>query len=371
MKDFHTIMNRVGIVLGVLLLSQTLLGRDLYVDPDRGDDGANGLAPQAGPERSGPVKTIAKAVGLAQPGDTVHLTPRPTPYRDCVLLRERSGEPGKPITIDGHGVTITGADPLRPADWTDLGEGLYRSDTLYAALRGDDSVIQRVFFLFKGRMQRMGRTSKGAKAPFKKPEDLRPGEWTFQAGSNSFYVRIAAGESLADAAIEIPYRANGVAIRGKKNEHLVLRNLTVTHFLNDGYNLHQHSKHVRFENIAAFECGDDGFSAHEGCDCEVEGYRASGNSTGFANGFGSHVKLKTAYLAGNHANEILQMHDSTFEIRDTHVVTQAARPVVVRGNAGKGQICRGSLENVLIQCRADRAKPFEIGKDAVVRANHV
>jgi hypothetical protein len=36
----------------------------------------------------------------------------------------------------------------------------------------------------------------------------------------------------------------------------------IGHFYNDGFNVHGAQRHLVYQNIAAIECGDDGFSAH-------------------------------------------------------------------------------------------------------------
>jgi len=46
--------------------------QSLYVDPTVGSDSADGLLPVA-KDASGPVKTINRAISLADPGDTVFL----------------------------------------------------------------------------------------------------------------------------------------------------------------------------------------------------------------------------------------------------------------------------------------------------------
>jgi hypothetical protein len=250
------------IVLGCLLAPGLAWARDFYVEPDRGVDSADGS--------SGPLRTIARAVALAGAGDTVHLAARAEPYRESVALRSRAGDTGRPLIVDGHGATLSGAEPLRAAEWVAAGPGLFRNNTLYATFADGDFAIQRMYFIFNGQMQRMGRTSKGPKQPFKAPQSLAAGEWTFVPGTSVFYVRIAPGQALADAHVEFPSRLNGVGIHGKGNAHLVIRNLTVTHFLNDGFSIHHEAKNVRFENIGACENGDDGFSAHETCETDIK-----------------------------------------------------------------------------------------------------
>jgi hypothetical protein len=85
---------------------------------------------------------------MAQPGDTIHL--RPIVYREYAGFYGVRGEPGKPITLDGHGATLEGSDPLKPEQWQEAGTDLYRCDNLLPYL--DDAIIQRWFLLWDGKM---------------------------------------------------------------------------------------------------------------------------------------------------------------------------------------------------------------------------
>ena len=58
--------------------------RDLHVDATSGNDQND--------SGSQPVKTIAAAIRLARPGDTIHL--RPETLRDWAPFFDKSGEPG-------------------------------------------------------------------------------------------------------------------------------------------------------------------------------------------------------------------------------------------------------------------------------------
>ena len=70
-----------------------------------------------------------------------------------------------------------GGDPIDATTWTEVEPGLFRNDNFLP--RFDDAMLGRWFFLWGGKMNHMGRTSKGPSAPLKKPEALQPGEWTF------------------------------------------------------------------------------------------------------------------------------------------------------------------------------------------------
>ena len=93
------------------------------------------------------VKTIAEAIKLAQPGDTIHLEPKV--YFESAGFHGKQGAPGKPITLDGHGATLEGSDPLDVAQWREVSPGLFVNDNLIA--RNDDAIMGRWFFLWDGK----------------------------------------------------------------------------------------------------------------------------------------------------------------------------------------------------------------------------
>ncbi|MBI3880978.1 MAG: hypothetical protein HY301_13080 [Verrucomicrobia bacterium] len=321
----------------------TGLAREFFVNNESGSDAAAGLAPDQA------VRTLAKAVSLLKPGDTLHLAVTREPYRESLKLNDGfGGVPGKPITIDGHGATITGSDPLRTDGWVEAGApGLFKSAKLLGELEefGDAAKLMRVFFLFDGVMQHMGRSSKGAHAHFKSPASLQPGEWTYVEAEKSFYVKVAG--QLADAKIEAPYRRNGVAVRTPKEAltGVVIKNLIVCHVLNDGFNLHGTSRDFLLQNIAAYECGDDGISPHETCEVTIDGFWSIGNSTGMGNGYLSVTKASNVRLEGNLAHQFMTGHAPVTELHNAVIVaTKGTQPV----NISNSQDTRLLMDNVQI-----------------------
>src|SRR5262249_19798303 len=153
--------------------------------------------------------------------------------------------------------------------------------------------------------QHMGRSMKGARARFRPPSALKPGEWTYVEAERSFYVRVEG--KLADARVEAPYRRNGVAIRGARvaATHVLIKNLIVCRALNAGVYLHGTTRDFRLENIAAYECGDDGISPHETCEVTIDGYWGVGNSTGMGNGYLSVTRARNVRLEGNLAHQFM------------------------------------------------------------------
>jgi hypothetical protein len=343
-------------------ISPPTTGRDLHVDPTAGNDASDGIA--------GPVKTIARALKLAQAGDTVHLAP--VRYKEVAIFANKVGEPGRPIILDGHGATLDGADPLKPEEWQLVSPGLYRNDHL---LRMDPAILMRWFFVFDGKMNHMGRTSKGTSAELKKPSDLAPGEWTFVPAApitretkdgkpwdaalvqGAFFIKLDPAKTLADAHIEAPMRSAGVSFGGKC-AHLVIRNVIATHVYNDGFNIHGDQRDLVFENITAIDCGDDGFSAHESAECRIDGFTSIGNSTGFCDVGTSSTHYKNVFIRGCLGYDVFFTSHGTHSLENALVESSAARAVSVgRDGAGEGT-CTVRFQNVLVR-RAAGAKPQE------------
>jgi len=365
--------------LPLLLLSiaaSAAYGTDYYVDPTLGTDRATGLAAKVD-GANGPVNTIARGLKLAQAGDTVHLAP--VVFKESAVFNNRAGEEGKPITLDGHGATLDGSESLNPEDWTEVSPGLFRNDHL---LRLDDGVIQRWFFLWDGKMNHMGRSSKGLRPDFKKPEELQPGEWTFIKDDSrkepnsanifgAFYVKLPPGQKLADAHIAAPMRSAGVQMSGT-NKWLVMRNLIATHVYNDGYNIHGSSRDCIFEKIRAFECGDDGISAHDDCRFRVDGLVSMGNSTGIADTGDSITEYNHVFIKDCLGIDLLFFGGNRHAIHNGVVLSAAHTVISLTGEkTGKDDAtCTLLLDNVFIRREAAPAEA-RVGKGGVLDAQHV
>jgi hypothetical protein len=299
------------------------------------------------------VLTIHQAIRGAEPGDTIHL--EAITYRDYAGFYGKKGAPGKPITLDGHGAILEGSEALEPAKWTEVSPGLFKNEELLPRL--DDAITSRWFFLFDGLMQRMGRTSKGKSAPYKRPDELQPGEWTFvkdptrekppsKQTYGAFYIQLALGQKLGDAKISHPVRSAGVQFGGD-NAHLVIKNLTATHPYNDGFNIHGDCRDVVFEDIRAIECGDDGISAHESAQYRVDGFVSIGNSTGICDTGTAQTSYRNIFLARNIGFDLYFLDEGRYAITNALVLSSAQNPFSTTGRE-KGD-CRLALENVLFR----------------------
>ncbi len=317
-------MKRAGlrIAAGLLLISGMLAAKDIYVNNRDGSDAA------AGDSESAALLTIAKARTLAAAGDTIHLADTGKVYRESFSFTQSAGRADARLTVDGHGATISGADPLNEADWQPVGPGLYKNGTIYDQYKFNKEVIWRYFFVFDGKMNRMGTCLKGKSAPLKEPPALQEAEWTFVAAEKAFYLKIDPAKKLADYRIEIPVRANGVSIHHTA-DFVTIKNLTATHVYNDGYGLSGEGKNLRLENIRAVDCGDDGISAHAGSGAKIKGFYSSGNGTGICDTGNSETFYEDVLI------ENIVGVDLYFLLERSGKSAHGIKNAVIIGNGGK------------------------------------
>ena len=154
---------------------------EYYVDQATGDDAKDG-------SQAAPFKTILHAVKRAGAGDTVHLVPGDQPWRESVVFNthptwyHKGGEPGKPLTIDGHGSWISGADLCPSKDWK----------------KEDDGVWSHTGMAYSGIVVIEGRLE----GQVTDMDVLEPGELCYQGWANRLYYRVRDNRSPMPA-IEI------------------------------------------------------------------------------------------------------------------------------------------------------------------------
>ncbi len=281
--------------------------------------------------------------GHLRPGDRLTVLPSVKPIRSNLFIKDVKGTEEQPIVIDGGMNLFQGTVPLDPAQWENRGRGRFVCRRPYAS-----SMVDRYFMVIGGRIVRMGRFSKGGRAaPLRAPETLRPGEWTAvrlsvdekdkRRGIYEFHLQLSFDiTDPAQVRVEEPQLklSSGVMVFGGCR-HVVIRNFIVRHFLNDGYNIHHHNENVKFENIAAVECGDDGLSAHQDGSIEVENYVALGNSTAICHINRAVSSHRNVYAEGNLGYDLLFTQQTVNIFEKLYMRLSSVRGVMVKNQAGE------------------------------------
>jgi len=344
--------------LTLLLTVSAAFCADTYVDYTRGKKNNPGTAQQ-------PMDKIARALPKLRPGDTLYILPSKTPIRDTIDIKSLAGTKDKPIVIDGMNNIFLGSRPLDTKKWTEAKPGVFTSERELAS-----SMASRYYMIHKGCAVFMGRCTKGDKnPPFKAPEELQPGEWTIvdpepksRAKHNvTFYLRLAEGESTPqDGQWEEPAQISGVRIAAWCDEqncghkrcegecihahcsNVIIRNVIVKNFWNDGFNIHGKVQNLAFENIAAVECGDDGFSAHEMAEVTAKNYVSIRNSTGICHIQQANCQHDNVYIEGSRGVDFNPCN-TVCSLTNAWVRGTSARGVMLEGTQSGGVVMKNCL----------------------------
>ena len=127
-----------------------------------------------------------------------------------------------------------------------------------------------------------------------------------------------------------------------------------------------------FENIAAIECGDDGFSAHEDAECRIDGFTSIGNATGLCDTVSSITHYRNVFIKDCHGYDIYFIGDSPHSIENAIIESSAARALEVSQLTDRAQNGPGSvtLKNVLLRRIASVAGEARISRGGRLTLDH-
>ena len=237
----------------------------IYVDNVKGNDRNNG-------SQSMPFKTLRKAASKLSPGMTLFIVPNSKPYNASLVLSKLPVETGKVITVDGQNAVLNGLKDTRKM-WKPAGKDLYKREA-YKHIQ-----VKRHFMVINGKLQRMGIYAKLRRPKLKSPDKITPGEWTYVKSENCLYLKLPAGKTINDISLLEPSDRSYSGVMIIKTSNIVVKNLTVEYFKNDGFNIHGSCQNISFENVTAKYCGDDGISAHEDSTIKVKNFASIGNAS--------------------------------------------------------------------------------------------
>ncbi len=234
------------ILLSTALFLSSASAREWHINPETGNDESNGT-------KDTPLATAQIAANRAEPGDIIHLHPENALYRQSITLNKGQTR----LTIEGNGVTLTGADPLKVA-WESLGGNLQRT-------RLPIPRWGRHLLVVNGKKVHMARRSVHPK-DFPPAEELKDGEFRWDdIDDKEGWLTLKGSTKNLEWAI----RPNGIGTGGDLSG-IAVRNLNARHFLNDGFNIHGNARNLLFENITGYENFDEGFSAHDTCEAWIK-----------------------------------------------------------------------------------------------------
>lgn len=329
----------------------------LNVDPDAGDDKNNG--------RSAPVKTINRAIELAQPGDTIQL--KKATYHETVDFSNKHGLPKAPITLEGNGSVIDGSRELDTANWRQVYPGTYRAESKSLYPKGiDNDIVSRFFMIWNGQLNRMGRCAKLDKnQPLQDTRHIMKNEWTYSWYYNAFFLVIGSNEKLADRKIRFPALKNAFVIN-ESASHLQINNLTSIRAYGNGFDLSGKLHDVNFEYVGAMDCGDNGFSVAGNAKVAVNGIMSIGNGTGIYDTGESETHYTNVMIKDSVA------YDLYFKGKHHHVtngVIDSAAPYPIMVDAD-GDKCTATTKHLRITKATNITQSVKVAKNSQLNADN-
>jgi hypothetical protein len=316
-----------------LFLASPAAARELYVHVELGRDANDG-------SQAAPLATVQKAVSLAASGDVIHLLPERAVYRQAATFIKKHG-----ITLDGHGCTLDGSDPLPTDGWETVSDGLHRR-------RLPQTPLDRHLLTVDGRTERMGRSTASNARPFPTPAALKDGEFCVEPiGEKEIWLYVRGPVDK----LEWSTRVNGIGTGGD-NSQLTIRNLNCRRFLNDGFNLHGHAKEIRFEHIDGYDCFDEGHSAHEDCTVTIEHGRFWGCENAVADVNDCESIYRHCEFSRSLGFDVL-LTGARHTLVDCRIINTPTSTALSTGARGEGKTCRIELERVAITSSQPNSKP--------------
>lgn len=215
---------------------------------------------------------LAVACRAAEPA-TVSKTP---------LLLKEGGTPEHPAVYDGHGVVIDLGIDVTDQAWRKAGD-LWSSN---GRLLGREPIPAGQFAgLFIDELPlNVPRDLAAEKLhPDRKtfcyvaPAALKPGEMGY-AEDGALYFRWPTNKAPASARLIAPPKT-GVSAVTIACSNIIVRNITAMHAANDGFNIHNRWTGIRIENVRALSNADEGISAHDDVEMEVDNAEVAWNGS--------------------------------------------------------------------------------------------
>jgi hypothetical protein len=282
------------IACALWLAAAPLAAGEIYVNNAAGDDRFTGRAPQATPDGSGPLRTIAQALRLATAGDHLVLAKTEQPYRESISLvgSRLSGLPGQPLVIEGEGVVLDGSAAVPPQAWRSYRDAVFcfrPAQTGYQQLFLDDRPAVRVPVGY----------------PAGNPPRLEPRQWCLLDGE--IYFCVEPDKLPSDYRLSYSRLTTGITLY--QVEHVAIVGLCVQGFQLDGISAFNSARAVRLVGVT---CRGNGHS----------GVTVGGAST---------VDIEGILLGNNGQAQLLTLPCSETHIRRSHLLSNTAPGWVDQG----------------------------------------
>ncbi|NQT37284.1 MAG: right-handed parallel beta-helix repeat-containing protein [Planctomycetes bacterium] len=272
--------------------------REIFVSNVAGDDTFSGRQIMSTSNRSGPVRTIAKALRLAEAGDRIVLANTGQPYRESLSLvgKKNSGSLVQTFVIMGNGAILDGSAPVPPLDWDHYQDHVFR-------FRPERLQYHQLFLDGKPAQRVIGDRMTDA------PPKLKPLQWCLFGE----YVYFCVEKNRLPQDYDLTHTDKPVGITLYHVDKLAILEMTVQGFQLDGINLHNSAR-----------------------DIYLGGTTCRGNGrAGITVGGASRVEIDTCLIGNNGLAQLLTLPWSETHVVDTEIVSSTGPAWVDQGGQGR------------------------------------
>jgi hypothetical protein len=254
----------------------------------------SGIVVTAAP--GGIAAALTKVRDLNRQGQAVTLALQATTYREPIVLLPDGSATTAPITIDGQGAVISGANVF--SSWTAVGDGTYRAAWPYNLGNAPDNwptlsynrvLLNREAMFVGGRPYHVvGSTSQ-----------LVPGTFYVDESKDLIIARPRSGDSLSGA--EVSVRMKTLQIDGRTN--VTVKNLTLQRGaggLQENMASSQNSTGITFDTVTVRQAAAGGLAVGTGRNLTMRNVRFLENGiTGYGSYKETGILVQNAELARN------------------------------------------------------------------------
>lgn len=307
----------------VLVCAENAAGRNIYVSNVAGDDTFTGTQEAGMADRGGPVRTIARALQLAMPGDHIVLENTGQPYREALSLvgSRHSGNALRDFAIVGNGAVLDGSAPVPPDAWEHHRGAVFRFQP--------KDLGPQMLFLNGRPATRVAIEDRAGSPP-----PLAPLEWCALRGIIYFCVE----STKLPEDYDLSYASKQVGITLLQVRGVRIHNLIVQGFRLDGIHTHTGAMRVEFDQVVC------------------RGNARSGVTVGGA----SQVELRNCLLGDNGRAQLLTLPYSETHLHGSELLANTAGAWVDRGGIvflADRRIEGGRDEDIVPATNADAESP--------------
>ena len=265
-----------------LAYASVLRADDIYVNKDLGDDKNNGKPTTDATANSGPVRTIRRALQIAQRGDRIYIEKTLTPYYECLTLQgtRNSGTDYLPFMILSNGATLDGTSNIDPRNWRHVNGNVFR---FMPALKS----FQQLYL--DGKPLKRVHGENRSVIP-----QLDPEQWALAGG----WVYFCTDTNRIPTQYDLRFCKHQTGITLYEVNNVVIDGLIIQGFQLDGLNAH------------------DAVSKTEVRNCKLRGNGRSGLSAGGA----SRIEINTSVIGANGEAQIRSEGHCRLGIRDCRLL---------------------------------------------------